>query len=323
MKHAGKRTSAHQAMVSLYLSVDRRHYFPYDVVSGRLTLKTKTPVHVRRLDVRVLKMQRLCVKEAGGQKRLVAGGEETSYIHDRSTEVMADDELSMGEHIFPFRFSIHGDDGGSTRLSGRFNDLDCSFENGYAIEAVYDGDAVPASALLDLTVFNRSDSLTFVDAKIKVQSFMCLLTSVYFYRITTDKALYNPGDLVRMRCFPTSIIKKSIVVGISVSLYEIIVFYNDGRRGVRSRPLVEAQGVRTERNVFEAQLRLPAGTSATVNEGAATVRVALFFNLTLRHQPPLKIKRYIDVGRPGISIPEIEEQFMLEGVVHNEQFIEF
>ena len=30
-------------MVSLYISLDRKYYFPHDVVSGRLVLQTKVP----------------------------------------------------------------------------------------------------------------------------------------------------------------------------------------------------------------------------------------------------------------------------------------
>lgn len=311
-------------MVKLHLALERRCYFPYDIVKGRLTLKTKKTTAVGALEIRLCKVQRLEIAEGGASGRVVAMGDEAGGCYEHGFTVAADKEIRAGEHIFPFRFNVKGGEGATTSMSGMFNDLHCRIENTYTIvgRCVFDGERVETTRL-ELVVHNRSNEIQFVDTKIKVSTFMCLFSTVYLYRIVTDRSFYNTGDTINIRFFPTSLIKKNMISGIKVSLYEIFVYENEASKIVRSRLLFDTKAVETEKNRYQASFRLPFGLCGTFSDDRLTVRATLFFSIHFYRGPPLKLKKYIDVGRPRITIPEIEEHFVFDGTCYNEKLLEF
>lgn len=317
---SGKLRKNGKDMLKLYFALDRKNYFPYDVVKGKLTLKTKVPIGVNTLEIKICKAQKFEISE---NKRIVITNKKSEGSYEHCFTLLSDKEIHAGEHIFPFRFNIKGGEGASTALSGRFNDLHCHFENTYTIKARCAFDGREEISKIDLVVYNKSNEIPFMDTKIKMSTFLCLYKSVYLYRIVTDRHFYNSGDIINIKFFPTSIIKKSVISEIKVSLYEVFAYEGESGKIVRSRLFFDTKAIQTEKNKFHAGFRLPFGLSGTVNDGRFTVRASLFFSIFFYHGSPLKLRKYVDIGKPRITIPEIEEHFVFDGTCYNEALLEF
>jgi hypothetical protein len=376
--------------INLSINLDKRFYFPYDLASGNLLLKTRRPLSVVSVKLIITKFQRICIKNTMSQESLKTV-EKSANVYQHGFEMLSNQDISSGSHTFPFKFSIKGTDGGSTLVKGRFNDVICNIENKYTLRAeiivkrefscslrpkkpifqrdimdyssyrnfkndsnestdsskkyIFGNDFIADSKInekvsiaddtahlngnvsdfieTDIIVYDRVDERPFVDTKITMQSFLCVFNRSYSYRLSLDQPYYNAGDLVNIECMTLESTNKRLISGITANLYEVLVFDNENDKTIRSKFVLEAEGKKISKNRFDISLRLPLNITATSTEKDFTIRIVVFFCIKFYRGSPVKVKKYITVGRPSIKIPEIEDCSILDCKTYPEKILDF
>lgn len=316
--------SALAIMVKLILSLDKRIYFPADEVLGTLTLQTKKPINLGVLVIKIHKKQRLEIRSEAPESMLVTTSPSPHSIYEHRFELLSNAELGSGEHVFPFRYLIKPREGSSGRLSSSFAELNCSFENTYLVSAIcnYD-DNESASAETAVQICNKELAPRCVDMQIKTESFFGLKRSVHFYRLETDRSLYSTGDVVHIKSFPQSLCTKRIIREMKASIYEIFSYNSETVQITRSRLIDEVPATEVQKNVFSAEIKIPSNIFGTVSEQALSIRIVLICTYVLKKGKPIKVTKYIDVNKPLMTIPGINETFGLEGIKYNEAILKY
>lgn len=333
-QHSRQRSS----MVSLGIELDRRGYAAGDTVSGRVILRTKLPIALRALNIKVIKRQSRSIHRERGRDgqdthntRSIQPHRPTHVLdknspavsYDHCFTLLADDEIGSGEHIFPFTFTVARSEGASINTSGIFHDVHLHLENSYVLEALCSYDGSTQRHSVPLIVHNRTGESSILDTRIKIQSVLCLYRTTYLFRLTLDKSFYLCGETARIRFFPVSIIKARLIEDLQLSLYEILVLYEDDSKLVRSRLVSKQTTKAVGRNEYESTVTLPTILSTTFTEENLLIRIALFFRVVLLDGAVLTVKKYVDVGRAELVIPEIEEEYTLGGRTYNAKILEF
>ncbi|KAI4291960.1 hypothetical protein PAPHI01_1242 [Pancytospora philotis] len=311
-------------MVKLYLVANKQAYFPRDVVACRLMLQTKSPIRVQSLEIALEKRQSLAISSCSGQEATGSTLGSPSIIYRHTFSLLTDSQLGTGEHVFPLRYTVRDDEGATGSLHGKFSDVLCAFANECTLSArcIY-GRGEEAVCTKRIQICNRIDTGTSLSAQIELKSWLCLRRSVYFFQLATDRAFYSAGDQLLISFFPSSICRRRVVRSVEVSLYENFAFGSGPERLTRSRLLAKARGTRTKENVFAAEMRLPQNICGVVSDHEFSVRIVLACTVVAIDGSTLKLKKYIDAGRPQVSIPEIIETFNLGEQRYSEALLDY
>lgn len=309
-------------MARIEILLDTNVYFPAQTVRGRVSVKTHEPLNAAFLKIRFFKSQKLFLKKVDGTEPKVLI-DKNRVIIDREFMIADHIYLPSGIAIFPFRMNLKPDENGSGQMKGYFYDLVCQVKNNYNLEAqCHVGDQV-IRAEKSFTVLDRNKEKQFIDSKIRLSSFICLLTKSIQFRIQTDKEWYFTGDNVQIECFPISKTSRSMISGIDANLYEIAVFNRESGNILRSRMASTFQAFPLNKNHFRMQFRLPMNIGPTITEKDFVIRTAVFFNIKFYNGSSMKIKKYINVGQIALEIPEIESALYYETKTYCEQIIDY
>lgn len=306
----------------LELLLDKRYYFPSDIVTGRLVVRTRKPLHIDHITISISKHQNISVfnEESECIYRTRAESPD-SRIHP--FQILEDTVISSGEHVFPFKFVISSKECSTARLRGSFGNIRCTLENKNSLEAVCLVEGQETLAKIPLTIFNRAEQSEMLDSKIKLSGPLCFFSKKYWYRVLTDKDIYVAGESVKVRCFPLSLVKRTLFLEARISLYEVLIIRQRGQSIVRSRPLAEVKALRVAKNMFEVRIRIPTNSCSTLTGENVLVRIALFVTLKKRFGAPVRIKKYVDVGRLPLKIPDVVELSEFEARVYSDRILTF
>lgn len=293
----------------LSINFSRKHYFPSDIVDGNVMLSLKKPLEIEDLKLTIFKFRKILVKDAAKEKAIA---DDSSRLYEFKHSFLKRTEVSSGVHVFPFKFIIRPNDGASTSVRGNFSDIFCHIENCYELcveSLTSDGETMKFNR--PLIIYDRPEDMRNLDIKIRINSFLCIFNTTHHLRISTDKPYYNAGDSVIVSCQLTSYSSKSIISKITSGLYEQLFLSIGNNPITKSRLLMSIEGSYVKRNSFNLCFRLPDTVSASVAEDRFTMKIALLLGIDLMKGHPIKVKKYIYIGRPDISIPEIEDRSFL------------
>lgn len=309
-------------MDRIEILLDKGTYFPAQTVKGKISIKTHKPLGAAFLKIRFFKHQKVFLRKLDGTepKTLI---DKDQIMIDREFVIAERICLSSGVSIFPFRMNLRLDENGSGQMKGYFYDVVCQVQNNYSLEAQCRiGDQVTKTEK-NFVVLDRNEEKQFIDSKIRLSSFLCLLVKSIQFRIQTDKEWYFAGDSIQIECFPISKTSKSMISGIDANLYEIVIFKREGGNILRSKMVSSFQAFPLNKNHFRMQFRLPMNVSPTITEKDFVIRTAAFFSVKFYNGSTMKIKKYINVSQMVLEIPEIESALYYETKTYCEQTIDY
>jgi len=345
---------ARSVMERLYISLDRKHYTPDDYITVNVHLEHGKKRLISSLVVEMVNKQKISIT------RLVDG--ETIYLSE-SSRVLIDSkifslenaEVESGRHLISAILKMKRDRRKSAENTANscnsFHNIRCIIRNSYNIRVVGDYGGFKIEDMAEIVIHNRNPEKTFVDVKIKIFSFFFLFKRTHLYRVILDKKAYLSGDVIKISCFPTSIIKGLIVKDVSASLYESILISGKNGDILESRLLERAKGNSASEeieedcckakhsepkyghcrknetgageNSFNICLKIPSETAETFKNGWIQSFVTVMIEIMVWNTEPLRIKKDIDVMKPRLVIPRIENCQLLEGRRYESQIFEF
>lgn len=304
-------------MVRIEIFLDENVYLPAQAVKGRVSVKTHEPLSATLLRIRFLKSQKVFLKEIRESEPKVLIDKEQVAI-DREFMIAETICLSSGITIFPFRMYLRLSENGSGQLRGHFYDMMCQIQNNYSLEVQCCIGSQVVCAEKSLVILDRNEEKQFIDSRIRIGSFMCLMTKSIQFRIQTDREWYFGGDTVQIDCFLTSKTNKSLISGVDANLHEIVIFNRDTESILRTKIMSSFQAYPLGKNHFRIKFRLPT-TIATMTERDFVVRTAAFFTVKFYNGSSMKIKKYINVAQISLEIPEIDSALYYETNTYCEQ----
>ncbi len=305
-------------MAYLSLIFDQKMYFPNDLVHGKIRLKTKTQLHIKKIELKIKNFRLFELIEKVDELQTLRK-KKPRIIKETNILIVRNYEICAGDHEFPFTFSIPSD----AEAYSIMNNNVCRFENKTILESfcLFKKEKLTASKLL--IIYNRVQDFINLDIKIKIGSLFCLYNKNYFYRITIDKLFYIGGENIQIKCFPSKNINKRLILSIETSLYEIIFINKHNNKILRSKFIQENKLKEAKKNEFEGKIKIPYFICGTFIGKEIIIKVGLFFKLKLSNGDILRIKKYINTGRPDLTVPEIEEESLFKTIVHDINFIEY
>lgn len=311
-------------MVQLNLNLEKNKFFPSDLVNGKIILKTKTTVNIDLIEFSIKKLQILVIQNKTEQDNFLILKQQPEIKKNKCVIILNNQELSAGTHEFPFMFYVPCSEGASTTLNGVLNDIVCYFENNTVLEISCKYDSKKkVNFSYPLTILNRLDNNKLLNIRIKIKQTLCFYTSKYFISIYTDKEFYYGGENVCVTFCPSKKIDKKFISQINASIYEVFMKGSGYNKTVRSRQICENKMEKTAENTFKGNIKLPFFVCATFSENDLLIRVAIFFVIKLVNGEIMRIKKYINVGRTEIIIPNIEEESIFDPIVHEMKIIEY
>ncbi|KAI5169436.1 hypothetical protein PAEPH01_0711 [Pancytospora epiphaga] len=307
-------------MPSIRISLKNRSYFPCDCVKGRLTVLTKEPCKLDKLE---LFLYRTCKLEITNEKHTKIPLFECSK-NDKGHQftIALNKELCAGEHIFPFSFVLSGLESASGKMNEKLNNYDWAYTSLYQLEGIGTINGKEERSKIDVPIYNRLASIPYIDIKFKINGILCLKRLTYLYRIVTDRTFYKTGDLIHVNCFPTSVCSRSVVSEIKLHLQEIAL-YRDGKTEITGSKLISTgKCQRLDKNEFKGEIRIPFNLCGTVISTNYSIQTVIEFEIRFYRGWPIKVKKYIDVGKSTIVIPKIEELSTFSGIKYNEVFLD-
>lgn len=309
-----------EEFTTIEIQLNKQFYFPKQEVTGNIVIRTKRPVQIDSLILEIRKEQLFKISYSS-QEDLRSVEPNPNSCCKHSFDIIREQAISSGEHLFPFRFILHPREESTTRLRGVFGQFYCILETKKIITAECRTEKGTLKRETMLTVFNKSDESQTSDIRIRLASPICFLSKSYWYRISTNKSVYMAGEFIHVSCFPVSLANSTIFTRARVTLVEQITAELNGRKILRSRPIAEVKALETKSNHFEARIRIPVGASATLTEGNIRIRMVLDVILSNKRGTSTKIKKYVDVGRLPIRIPEVMEASDFEAKTYPENIL--
>ena len=301
--------------MALYVKLDKKFYKTGSMVAGEVILNLKEQINIVTLKLFFTKTKKIIICD---NHKGIEDVNDVNKVYIKEYSFDLDEEMTLGQYSFPFKFLLNFEDYASTKLCGYFNDMATEIENRYELHAEIQRDTKQ--------IISSPSTVVNVFQEIKVERVSNVLLSVqnllFTYKkrlinIFLDKTYYMPGEMLKINITNMKVNKAEDV---KFKLYEVFIYK---RSILRNRVLYECKGKTntTVKNIF-ADMRIPNTCSATCKENDFEIEINIEVE-TEYHKNPIKFKKQINVIRNDDLVPTIEEYYPLDETKYNEVLINF
>ncbi|ORD94272.1 hypothetical protein ECANGB1_941 [Enterospora canceri] len=294
-----------------FVRLNNKFHRPGDVVTGHIVVQTKEKFSIEALELCFERRTRLLIE---GNSNTYHDVDHDAVVFSKRNMVLDSVEISAGEHQFPFKFLLGQNEVSSSTVRRYFGETRVDFINDYIIYTICNG---VSGKVTHLNSYQESEPSLEKDVVLTQSNFLCTLKR-NVVKLVVDKMGYLPGELVK----PVLRISKNNIKSIhkvTFGVYECFIHRN---HTIRSRKIAETNGYLVDHNEIAGCLRLPTSTGATCKDPLYDVQIVVEASVQL-HKSTLKIKKNLNVKQVKTLLPEKEESFALQPVIHRDHVINY
>lgn len=306
------------------INLDEDLYEPGDFVTGRVYLKTRTPIAMKKLILTLSKQRVIDVCKIDPDKngnREKYKDNSTMYRHEFALYSTSDttNELSSGCHTFPFKFSLRSSDNSSTDIKGIYFDYLVNIQNNYKLSCslfLFGAYEPMYEVTKDIQVTDRLEKETDFKVDIEMSSIFCMYYKSYPVFFKLNKNLFFAGDQLVLDIGFQNMRKH--IKNIDCNIYEILSVSTTNMNFIRTRYIVGGDAHPTDKG-YAIELRIPSSTPTSVSETEFNLKTVMFVTITMHKSSPIRVKKYLQIVKKNLEIPPLDHLNVLDGEVFEEK----